>query len=171
MIIHNARKIIVLSFAVLVAACNDASTTSTVSYECKLPCLKSDPTLSTGVVSSATGGVVDISFELDGDLTNIESVFVLLEPVGGGLSIGPGPLWSPIQSQNTVSITVDAGTALGDYYPRFSFKHVSPDNTGSQYYLDLSHSKTQYVYYEWLNGTSTTLMQSPFNVPMLKIQN
>lgn len=165
------RELLVLSCIALLSACESDSSISQQSYACELPCLKSEPILSTATVSSATGGEVKVTYELDGDLTNIDSIFVFFEEVGGGSSYNIGPLWNPTQSLNTVSITVDAGTPVGEYYPRFSFRHVSPDNTGSQYYLDSTNSSSRYTYYEWVAGKSTPIMVSPYNIPRLTIQD
>lgn len=163
------RHIIMVIGALILAGCGGGSSDNT-SYACTLPCLEIAPTLSTSTVSSATGGTVDVTVRLLGELTNIGSFNVSFSKIGSGNTVGLGVVWSPLQPDNVVSVTVNAGAEPGDYYPRIMFNAVSPNNTGSQYYMDSSKSSANYTYYEWVDGVASAAAVTPFAIPVLQIQ-
>ncbi|MCW8825710.1 MAG: hypothetical protein OQK78_04725 [Gammaproteobacteria bacterium] len=150
----------------ILVGCGGSS--SDTSYACTMPCLGSAPTLSTGTISSATGGTVDANLNLQGDLTKIDTVAVsLVAP--GGTSMGLAVLSSPIVANNTVSMTVNSGTGVGDYFLRVTFRAVSPSNTGSMYYRNTSITSSSYTYYEWVEGVTTSNMSTSFAIPKLEV--
>ncbi len=162
---------IMASILVAVTGCETSSSVDTAPYSCSYPCFNSAPSVSTNTVSSATGGTVVIDVELNGDITNVASVFVYLADItsGSGAAL-TGRVDNPTQSLNSISVTVPAGTAAGTYYPWFSVRYVNPSSSGGEYYLNSSVSSTNYTYYEWTPSGNTLNMLSPFAISFVQVQ-
>ena len=140
---------------------------------CTIPCLEATPVVSINTIDSATGGNVDVSFIIKGDLTNVSNVSILLmaadifsltPPAGAGV------VFNPTQANNTVTITVDAGTPSSTYYPHISITANSPVNSGNQYYIDPTKSQSNYTYVEVINGGGSTPSLSSYVVPLISVQ-
>ncbi len=141
-------------------------------HACTLPCLAESPTLDTTSVLSATGGIVNLTFTLRGDVANVANVVVFLlstNPLSTNQA-GSATILFPTQAENTVAITVNAGTALDDYYPTFAITALSPTNSGSQYFLDPTKSSSRYTYVETVSGVSNVPELTGFSIPVLKVQ-
>jgi len=160
--------VVLFSFLMMLGCANDSS--DSVTYSCELPCMDVAPIISTNAVSSATGGTVDVTIKILGELTELSSLNITLRSTTSGVTAGSVVVFNPTQSLLTESITVASGTTVGDYYPYISFFVAAPSNTSSLYYLDTSKSSAQYTYYEITAGNSSAAAVSPFSIPVLQVQ-
>ena len=171
----NAIKRYMLSFMLipalfLLVGCGSDSGSD---VSCNLPCLESSPTVSIATINGATGGIVDISFNIKGDISNVNNVSIILisDDIFSSLfAAGSGVVIAPIESANTVSILIDSGTQAGTYYPNFSITANTPGNTGNQYLIDPTKSQSKYTYVEVVNGSSNIPTLTLFTVPKITVQ-
>jgi len=155
------------SFLIL-TGCSSSSDSDTVAYNCTQPCLQSSPTISTNTILSATGGTVDVTLNFVGNVADIERVDIFLSDVNSGNNVGTSMVFSPFSSIYTASITVNAGSAVGTYYPYVTI-YMSASSTNNRYYRNPSVSTTSYSYYEIDNGVAQSLMAPPFSIPFLNV--
>lgn len=158
-------------FAVLIAlfvtACSSSSS-DTQAYSCTLPCLEAAPAISTTSISSATGGIVDVTLNFSGNITDIDRVDIFLRDVSSGNNAGFIYVFTPTTQSLTESIPVVSGTTISSYYP-YVVIYTTTNSTSSRYYSDSSLSSNQYIYYEIKNGNASQNMISPYTIPMLQV--
>lgn len=142
---------------------------SLVDYNCGIPCLATAPTASATTISSATGGHVDLEFTIQGNLTDVASVYIEYGRVTDGFSAGYAVLTSPTTASNTVRIYVDSGVEPGTYYPVFDFYTVTNPDAHGQYNVDDRESSTKYMYAQALSYRNYTFALTPFDIPYLTI--
>lgn len=167
--IHNL-PLLTCAFLMLTGCSSSSSDsgTGTVAYNCTQTCLQSSPTLSTNTVSTATGGTVDVTLNFSGNVVDIERVDIFLRDVNSGNNAGTSMTFSPFSSSYTASITVNAGTAAGTYYP-YVIIYMTTSNTNNRYYRDSSVSTSVYSFYEIENGSAQPLMITPYSIPYLTV--
>lgn len=145
-----------------------SSSSDTQAYNCTLPCLQGAPTLSSTSVPSATGGTIDVTLNLSGNITDIDRVDISLRNINSGNSAGSSSTFSPTTQILTETITVDSGTPVSSYYP-FVIIYTTASNTSSRYYRETSISASEYTYYEIFNNNATQFMLSPYVIPVLQV--
>lgn len=153
----------------MMSGCGGGSSDS-ATYSCTLPCLEVAPVISVNTVSSTTGGTVDVTIKILGDVTTLSSLNITLRSTTSGSAAGSAVVFSPTQSLMTETITVNSGTAAGAYYPYITFFVAAPANTSNLYYLDPSKSSAKYTYYEITAGNPSAAAVSPFVIPVLQVQ-
>ncbi len=138
---------------------------------CTIPCLAEAPMIDVSSVSSATGGAINVTVKIQGDITNINNITILLNTtkIDSGFPAGSGSVFNPPQATNTIAVTVEAGTAQGNYYPNISFTVESPPNSGNQYYIDPTKSESHYTYTEVVSGIASTPILTGFQVPVMVV--
>jgi hypothetical protein len=163
----------------LLASCGgggsgDNNGPSVAAYSCNVPCLASAPTLSSSTISSGTSSNVSLTFALQGDVTNISDISVIMAnsritatslPVGNGVLIGP-----ITKNQVTVNIKINASSTPGTYYPNISITAKTPANTGGLNYIDPTKSESAYTYTEGLGGKIAGPYLTPFAVPLFTVK-
>lgn len=163
-------SILLLSTPFILIGCGSDSGSN---VSCNLPCLESSPTVSIATINGATGGNVDISFSIKGDLFNVNNVSIMLisDDIFSTLpAAGFDVVIAPTASANTVNISINSGTQAGTYYPNFSITANTPGNTGNQYFIDPTKSQSKYTYVEVVNGSSNTPALTLFTVPKITVQ-
>ena len=158
----------IIGFLMMNGCGSDSS--DNVTYSCTLPCLEVAPVISVNTLSSATGGTVDVTIQILGDVTELSSLNITLRSTTSALEAGSAVVFNPAQSLMTETITVNSGTTVGSYYPYVTFYVAAPANTSSRYYLDSSTSSAQYTYYEITAGNASAAAVSPFAIPVLQVQ-
>jgi len=170
----TTTRLLASAFILLSMAGCESSSDSEQAINCSIPCLTGAPELDTNAISAATGGTVKLNFTLSGDITNVNNVVVFLSSTdffsGNTTTAGVATLLNPAQAENTVEIVVDAGTPADTYYPWISITANSPTNSGDQYYLDPTKSKSHYTYVEVVEGSSSTPALTGYAIPKVTIQ-
>ena len=164
----SLRHMAILTCVYLILTGCSSSDSDTVTYNCTQTCLQSSPTLSTNTISTATGGTVDVTLNFVGNVADIERIDISLRDVNSGNNAGTSMTFSPFSSSYTASLTVNAGTAAGTYYPYVTI-FMSASNTNNRYYRDPSVSITSYSFYEIEDGSAQSLMLSPYSIPYLTV--
>ena len=166
----NLKYFSILTFvcAFFTLGCSSSSS-DTQAYNCTLPCLQGAPTLSSTSVPSSTGGTINVTLNLSGNITDINRVDISLRNISSGNSAGSSSIFSPTTQVLTETITVVAGTPVSSYYP-FVIIYTNSSDTSSRYYRESTVSTGQYTYYEIFNNVASQLfMLSPYAIPVFQV--
>ena len=167
------RKIICLHLLATVLIGTSACTTDTGSpLTCTLPCIDSAPTLSASSIDSSTGGTVTVSFHINGSVTDIAAITVLMKStnatsintIGG---IFDGMIISPASNNISATFNVSAGSTLDTYFPYISITTTNGD--GAQYYIDPTKSNSSYTYTEVIGSAAGTPQLSNLTIPTVSV--
>lgn len=143
-------------------------------YGCTIPCLADTPMLSSTVASSASGDTVTLSFTIQGDVTNVRNVSVILKNTGsfsGNTNIaGRSTLFSPTQAEITMDIVINSDTSPGTYYPLISITPNAPTYSDNHYSLDVTKSIYSYTYAEVIEGASSIPTVTDLAIPTIQVQ-
>jgi len=168
---QHFKHILVPLFTVfLLAGCEGAQTGGPIS--CSMPCIDSAVSLTPSTISTATGATVTVAFHLNGNISEVNNVSILLagnDPYSPTFPIGSGAVLNPVSNDISIDIPVSSGEAVGDYYPNISITANAP-NTGAQYYIDPTKSTATYTYNEVINGSSGIAQLSDIAIPIAKVQ-
>ena len=163
------RLILLITTAITISACGDEGGGA---LTCNIPCIDSAVTASPSTIDSASGATVTVSFHLDGNISEVNNVSILLagsDPLNPVEAIGAGVVLNPTSNDISVDITVDSGKAAGSYYPFISVTS-NTENTGANYYIDPTKSSSSYTYTEVLGGISGTAQLSSISIPTITVQ-
>lgn len=87
---------VVISYLTLLG-CSDSSSDN-IPYSCSLPCLEVTPVVSASTVSSSTGGTVDVTINILGDITQLSSLNITLRSTTSGHQLGSAVVFDPTQT-------------------------------------------------------------------------
>ena len=164
-------SILTILSAFIINGCSSTSP-DTVAYNCTLPCLGDAPTLSTSTIPSSTGGIIDVTLNFSGDITNINRVNISLRDINSGTSAGSSLIFTPTTQSLTETITIASGTPVSSYYPFviiYTNANTNTNITSTRYYRESTISTSQYTYYEILNNNPSQFMLSLYTIPLLQI--
>lgn len=170
--------VMVITVLVLSACSSDPADSNGIGnsdpVNCNSPCLLETPTLDTNTIASATGGTVNVSFTIKGDIANVGHIYIYVEPVDS--SSGAGRLTyvyipDPTQTSITSAINISAGSVTGEYYLRFDIitPIVGEEADGAWYKLDASISATNYSFEETVALVTQNAVITDFVMPIITL--
>ena len=178
------RLLIMGSLAALTACSSDSSSDSNTSgvglsdpVNCNSPCLLEAPTLDINTISAATGGIVNVTFTIKGDLATVAQIQIDVLPVDS--SNGQGrvtfvTIQDPAQATNTQPMVINAGSiASGEYYLKFNILSTVTnefgDVTDATYDLIPVISTTNYSFQQTIVGEAQTEVITDLVIPFITI--
>lgn len=141
---------------------------------CNSPCLLETPTLDTNTIASSTGGTVNVSFTIKGDITNVDQIYIYVEPVdssGGAGRLTYVSIPDPTLTSITSAINISAGSVTGEYYLQFYIATpvVNESAEDTVYKLDASISATHYSYEETVASVTQNAVITDFVMPIITL--
>lgn len=182
--INTIARLLTMGFLVALTACSSSDTANDSDgrvlsdpVNCNSPCLLETPTLDINTISAATGGTVNVTFTIKGDLAAISQIQIDLLPVD--TSSGQGRVtWATIQDPAQATITqpmvVSAGSiASGNYYLDFNFAPSVVNEFGegdaAKYDLLPDISTTNYSFEEVVASVSQIAVITDLVIPFITI--
>lgn len=161
----------ILFTTVIIAGCGDDTSDlgggipTAGPITCNIPCITGSPILSTTSISSATGGSIDVTVTIDGNLSDVRRLDMYLLLPGDTVFVDYQINLSPSLQTNTYTLTVPAGTPTGTYYVEIGVGSTSGE--GVMYSLYFGGST--YTYTESLPSGGHNVLVSEFTVPFITV--
>ena len=143
-------------------------------YICNIPCLVGVPVVSTNSVSSATGGTIEVTLELTGDVdfTGVGLSQFQFDCESAPFLPGDGIYNAVGGVQYVFTIIVPAGQEVCGYYPNVYIEPNSSEPYYGYYWRHTSQNNKYYYKEDYSDGVTHSgygPAQTPYNVPVINI--
>lgn len=171
----NICKLFIITISLLLVSCSTSDGESDTAYPCAFPCLAIGPSLSTQTISSSTGGTVEVTLGVSGDLEYVNVDLLQYQSGCNSASIMPGgAVYNLVAgTKYTITITVPAGLPACQYYPNVWTQPVGVTTYSTFGYYWHNEPDVKYHYAETIEDDSglshTEVYRTPFDIPILEI--
>lgn len=168
-----SKTLFVFLTSIFFGACNNPGAGGPIT--CSIPCVSSAPIADISTLSLSTGGTINVTYTLNGDITQVLSTRADIVGVPISLSIAAlGTAATPPSSSTIVSTaTIDAGGFGGQplietHYPQIVvFANGGFDS--SLLSINPALSTTHYTYTESIGGVQQESQLTNYPVPKIEI--